>query len=292
MGKLAGFGHKWGLLGDADEDAGILPGPEWMKDRTTTWLIKTHNIDHWSQRANGQHLHRPGLRAGARRCRWRPSSAPWPTAAPSTSRGSTRTWSITRARRSRRDPGGAGLQHARREAVRPEGGAGRACARWSRRRGHRQRRPRFPATTWRGKTGTAQAYIEGRRRDAAGLEMLVLLLRPVRSAALRHLRGGRGRNLGRDGGGAHRLGNHEPALRHGRRRDGEPCACLEPLAGNFNGVTDIRIASRVGQRRRHRPTERPTADASTDTDDDNSTPVPDSPPAANRHSSSGTKHAR
>lgn len=48
MGKLAGFGHKWGLLGDADEDAGIVPGPEWMKENDK-WLVKTHNIDHWSR---------------------------------------------------------------------------------------------------------------------------------------------------------------------------------------------------------------------------------------------------
>ncbi|MCE0483808.1 MAG: penicillin-binding protein 2 [Methylacidiphilales bacterium] len=48
MGKLAGFGHKWGLLGDADEDAGILPGPDWMKENDA-WLKKTHNIDHWSR---------------------------------------------------------------------------------------------------------------------------------------------------------------------------------------------------------------------------------------------------
>jgi penicillin-binding protein 2 len=47
MGKLAGFGHKWGLLGDEDEAAGILPGPEWMKENDK-WLIKTKNIDHWS----------------------------------------------------------------------------------------------------------------------------------------------------------------------------------------------------------------------------------------------------
>jgi penicillin-binding protein 2 len=48
MGQLAGFGHKWGLLGDADEDAGILPGPQWMKDNDK-WLVKTKNIDHWSR---------------------------------------------------------------------------------------------------------------------------------------------------------------------------------------------------------------------------------------------------
>ncbi len=48
MGKLVGFGQKWGLLGDADEDAGILPGPQWMKENEK-WLEKTHNIDHWSR---------------------------------------------------------------------------------------------------------------------------------------------------------------------------------------------------------------------------------------------------
>jgi len=48
MGQRAGFGHKWGLLGEANEDAGILPGPEWMKEKED-WLRKTHNIDHWSK---------------------------------------------------------------------------------------------------------------------------------------------------------------------------------------------------------------------------------------------------
>ena len=50
MGKLAGFGHKWGLLGDADEDAGILPGPEWMKEPLVAQrLLKNHQINHWSR---------------------------------------------------------------------------------------------------------------------------------------------------------------------------------------------------------------------------------------------------
>jgi penicillin-binding protein 2 len=48
MGKLAGFGQKWGLLGDEDEDAGILPGPDWMK-QNHDWLIKHQQIDHWSR---------------------------------------------------------------------------------------------------------------------------------------------------------------------------------------------------------------------------------------------------
>ena len=47
MAKLVGFGHRWGLLGD-DEDPGIVPGPEWMKENDA-WLKKTHNIDHWSR---------------------------------------------------------------------------------------------------------------------------------------------------------------------------------------------------------------------------------------------------
>jgi penicillin-binding protein 2 len=50
MGKLAGFGHKWGLLGDADEDAGILPGPGWMKEPDiAARLLKNHQINHWSR---------------------------------------------------------------------------------------------------------------------------------------------------------------------------------------------------------------------------------------------------
>jgi penicillin-binding protein 2 len=49
MGARAGFGHKWGLLGDADEDAGILPGPVWMKQpEISKWLLKTHNINTWT----------------------------------------------------------------------------------------------------------------------------------------------------------------------------------------------------------------------------------------------------
>jgi penicillin-binding protein 2 len=48
MGKLVGFGQKWGLLGDQDEDAGILPGPDWMKDNHD-WLVRHQQIDHWSR---------------------------------------------------------------------------------------------------------------------------------------------------------------------------------------------------------------------------------------------------
>jgi cell division protein FtsI/penicillin-binding protein 2/beta-lactamase regulating signal transducer with metallopeptidase domain len=47
MGSRVGFGQKWGLLGDADEDAGIVPGPEWMK-QNEEWLSKTHNSIQWS----------------------------------------------------------------------------------------------------------------------------------------------------------------------------------------------------------------------------------------------------
>jgi len=50
MGKLVGFGHKWGLLGDADEDAGIMPGPEWMKEpEIAARLKRNHAPDHWSR---------------------------------------------------------------------------------------------------------------------------------------------------------------------------------------------------------------------------------------------------
>ena len=47
MAIRAGFGQKWGVLGAADEDAGIVPGPEWMK-QNEAWLTQTHNSDHWT----------------------------------------------------------------------------------------------------------------------------------------------------------------------------------------------------------------------------------------------------
>ena len=47
MGAKAGFGQRWGLLGQDGEDPGILPGPEWMK-QNEAWLKKTHNVDRWS----------------------------------------------------------------------------------------------------------------------------------------------------------------------------------------------------------------------------------------------------
>jgi penicillin-binding protein 2 len=50
MGHLVGFGHKWELLGDADEDAGIVPGPGWMKQpEVAKRLLATHQINHWSR---------------------------------------------------------------------------------------------------------------------------------------------------------------------------------------------------------------------------------------------------
>jgi penicillin-binding protein 2 len=49
MGARAGFGHKWGLLGDADEDAGVLPGPGWMKKPdVAARLLRQHNINTWT----------------------------------------------------------------------------------------------------------------------------------------------------------------------------------------------------------------------------------------------------
>ena len=49
MGARVGFGHKWGLLGDEDEDAGILPGPAWMKQsEVSKRLLKLHEINTWT----------------------------------------------------------------------------------------------------------------------------------------------------------------------------------------------------------------------------------------------------
>ena len=87
MGKLAGFGHKWGLLGDADEEAGILPGPEWMKENHEK-LVKTHNIDHWSRAQTANTSIGQGF-VLVRPCKWRLFSVPWPMAARFISLGST-----------------------------------------------------------------------------------------------------------------------------------------------------------------------------------------------------------
>ena len=48
MGRQVGFGQKWGLLGDADEDAGICPGPDWMTRPEAQPVLKREHIDHWS----------------------------------------------------------------------------------------------------------------------------------------------------------------------------------------------------------------------------------------------------
>jgi penicillin-binding protein 2 len=49
MGARVGFGHKWGLLGDEDEDAGILPGPAWMKQPdVAARLLHAHEINTWT----------------------------------------------------------------------------------------------------------------------------------------------------------------------------------------------------------------------------------------------------
>ena len=46
LGTRAGFGESSNVLA-GDEDAGILPGPEWMK-KNSAWLQRPHNADHWS----------------------------------------------------------------------------------------------------------------------------------------------------------------------------------------------------------------------------------------------------
>jgi len=72
---------------------------------------------------------------------------------------------------------------------------------------------------------------------------------------------------------------------------------LKPLAGNFNGVSDLEAhlaaakASNTPTANGAAPSATTTADASNDDDENNSTPVPDSPPSS-RFKSSGTKHAR
>ncbi len=283
MGARVGFGHKWGLLGDDDEDAGILPGPTWMKDpKVAERLRKAHAPDHWSnaQTANtsiGQgFVQVTPLQMATFLC--------------SVANGGTvyqpRLYSRTENYKGdivAQIPEGTvfntldvkpsdlkAVQMGMYKVVEEEGGTANLTA-------------KIPGVHLAGKTGTAQAYrrLDGVRKqdlktwfycygpfESPRYVVCVLVeggkwggtaAAPIASEIMKRL-------LALDAGGT------------------ENIAFLNPLQGNFNGVTDVEVHAD--------PTAKPGDDSTTDSNGDAS-PPPDAPPlpASARNSGSGSKHA-
>jgi penicillin-binding protein 2 len=279
MGQKAGFGHKWGLLGDADEDAGILPGPEWMK-QNEAWLKKTHNIDHWSnaQTAN------TAIGQGFVLC----TPLQLATFLCSVANGGTvfqpRLYSHVvnyKGETIAEIPEGQvynhldvkpsqlkDVQQGMYDVVEEEGGTGNATA-------------KIPGYHMGGKTGTAQHYrrVDGEREQdlttwfycygpfekpryvtcvmVEGGTWGSTAAAPIASAIMKRL-----------------FAMDEGAV--------ETAVPLKPLQGNFNGVTAIVAHTDAAKT--------PDADGSNDNLD--GTPIPDAPPSARTSNRSGMKHAR
>ena len=217
MGARVGFGHKWGLLGDADEDPGVLPGPEWMKQKDiSAWLLRNHQINSWTTAqtanasigqgfvlctplqlatflcavANGGTVYQPRLYSKVVDYQGQVQAEP-PAGIVYNTLGVK--------------PGQLkSVQQGMFEVIESPGGTG------LRRGPHRGR-----AHGRQNRHGPSLS--PGGRREETGLEDLVLLLRPVGKPTLCGVRDGRGRDLGRHGGRARRLANYETTLCHGCR---------------------------------------------------------------------------
>jgi penicillin-binding protein 2 len=284
LGQRAGFGHKWGLLGDDDEDAGILPGPDWMK-QNAAWLKKTHNVDHWSNAqtantaigqgfvlctplqmatflcsvANGGTVYQPRLYSHVTNYKGDviatiPEATPYNTL-------------------DMRPADLKTVQQGMYEVVESDGGTGNATA-------------KIPGVHMGGKTGTAQHYrvVDGERRQdlttwfycygpfenpryvtcvmVEGGTWGSTAAAPVASAIMKRL-------FAMDAGTV------------------ETVQKLAPLQGNFNGVTEIDAHLEASNTVKPVGAVPATDPAATDADD--TTPEPDAPPPG---SNSGTKHAR
>ncbi len=216
MGQLAGFGHKWGLLGDADEDAGILPGPEWMKEKDA-WLKKTHNIDHWSraQTANtsigqGFVLNTP-LQMATFLCAVANGGTVYQPRLYSRVvdyKGDTKAeipQGQVYSQLGVKPSDLKAVQEGMREVV-DEGTATLA---------------QVPGYQIAGKTGTAQAWIKVNGETRRDLKCWFYCYGAVRGAPLCHVCRGRRRRLGRNDHGADRAGDHEPSFCHGQRHGRE-----------------------------------------------------------------------
>ena len=294
MGARAGFGHKWGLLGDADEDSGILPGPEWLKKPENQALLRRAHIDRWSNAqtanvsigqgfvlctplqlatflcavANGGTVFQPRLYSHV-------TNYKGETIAEIPEGTVYNTLGVK--------PGDLkAVQEGMFDVVQEEGGTAYATV-------------KIPGYNLAAKTGTAQHY---RRVDGVRKQDLTTWLycygpfEKPRYVTCVMVEGG---TWGSTAAGpiAGEIMKRLLAMDSGAV---ENVAFLKPLAGNFNGVTDIVAhvdnpattpgAAPVGQP----PVARPV-DADSD-EANEGVPASDSPPSAPRAPSSGTKRAR
>jgi penicillin-binding protein 2 len=290
MGARVGFGHKWGLLGDDDEDAGILPGPDWMKDpKVAERLRKEHAPDHWSNAqtantaigqgfvlvtplqlatflcavANGGTVYQPRIYSHVENYKHEtvadiPEGTVYNTldVKPSDLRA---------------------VQEGMYKVVEEDGGTANLTA-------------KIPGVHLAGKTGTAQAYrrLDGvRKQDLKTWFYCYGPYEAPRYVVCVLVEGGKW-------GGtaaapiAAEIMKRTLALDTGAN---ENVAFLPPLQGNFNGVTDVEVHVEPGT---NPATGAATGDATTDNGDANSTAPPADappPPPSARTSGSGLKHA-
>ncbi len=278
LGQKAGFGHKWGLLGDADEDAGILPGPVWMKQPEIAARLKRQSApDHWSNAqtanvsigqgfvlatplqlatflcsvANGGTVFQPRLYSHVTNYKG-DTIAEIPEGQVYSNLGVS--------------PGQLkAVQQGMYDVVEEEGGTGNATA-------------KIPGVHMGGKTGTAQHYRHGKQDlttwfycygpfENPRYVTCVMVeggtwgstaAAPIASAVMKRL-------FAMDAGNV------------------ETVVPLKPLQGNFNGVTDI--VSHVDAAAK-------PADTGASDDDSNGNATPETQPSATGMPASGTKHAR
>ena len=300
MGARAGFGHKWGLLGDADEDPGILPGPDWLKNPANAALLKRAHIDRWSNAqtanvaigqgfvlctplqlatflcsvANGGTVFQPRLYSHVTNYKG-DTIAQMPEAT---------VYDTLNVRKSDLKA----VQQGMFDVVEEDGGTGYATARLA------------GGPHMGGKTGTAQHYrrVNGvKERDLTtwfycygpyespryvtcvmveGGTWGATAAAPVASAIMKRL-------FAMDAGNT------------------EVLTPLKPLKGNFTGVTEITANDATAGAPKVLPVGLPpgapgaapaTAAADSDDDDNDTTPVADSPPRTTSARASGMKHAR
>jgi penicillin-binding protein 2 len=271
MGAKAGFGHKWGLLGDADEDPGILPGPKWMKQKdVSAWLLRTHNINQWTTAqtanasigqgyvlvtplqlatflcavANGGTVYQPRLYTKVVDYQGQVQAEPPPGVVYSTLDVKPSSMKA--------------VQQGMYEVVESEGGTGYVAARL----------PNGPHLA--GKTGTAQAYrkVDGvRKQDLKTWFYCYGPFEDPRYVVCVLVEGG---TWGATAA-APIASNIMKRLFAMDAGNVENVAFLKPIEGNFKGVTDVETHTE--------PDAKPAA--ATDGNDDNSTnPMPDAPPSA------------